>query len=101
MEGKESIEVLTSELPPIKTATDATVSSIVYLKRRDGSGSALVRLPPGSASERMSRELYSAGEIRAKHGQVLERLKDIPTFELHYCGLDEAIVELERLVSRP
>jgi hypothetical protein len=101
MEGKESIEVLTSELPPIKTATDATVSSIVYLKRRDESGSALVRLPPGSASERMSRELYSAGEIRAKHGQVLERLKDIPTFELHYCGLDEAIVELERLVSRP
>jgi hypothetical protein len=101
MEGKESIEVLTSELPPIKTATDATVSSIVYLNRRDGSGNALVRLPPGSASERMSRELYSAGEIRAKHGQVLERLKDIPTFELHYCGLDEAIVELERLASRP
>jgi hypothetical protein len=101
MEGKESIEVLTSELPPIETATDATVSSIVYLKRRDRRGSALVRLPPGSATERMSHELYSAGDIRAKHGQVLERLKDVPTFELHYCGLDEAILELERLVGRP
>jgi hypothetical protein len=101
MEGKESIEVLTSELPPIETATDATVSSVVYLKRRKGGGSALVPLPPGSATQRMSQELYSAGEIRARHEQVLERLKDIPTFELHYCGLDEAIVELERLVGGP
>ncbi len=99
MEGKESIEVPTSELPRMHTAADATVSSIVYLNRYCSARSALVALPPGSATERMCGELYSAGEIRARHERVLERLRDVPTFELHYSGLSDAILQLERLVD--
>jgi hypothetical protein len=99
MEGKASIEVSVSELPPIETATEATVCSIVYLNRYPAAKGTLVPLPQGSATERMSDELYSAGEIRAKHEQVLERLADVPTFELHYCSPDQAIGQLERLVA--
>lgn len=99
MEGKESIEVLTSELPPMNTTTEVTVCSIVYLNRYAAAKSALVPLAPGTATERMSRELYSAGEIRAKHERVLDRLRDIPTFELQYSALDGAIRQLEKLVD--
>lgn len=99
MEGKESIEVLTSELPPIDRATEVTVSSIVYLNRYAAARNALVSLPPGTATERLSRELYSAGEVRAKHERVLDRLTDIPTFELQYSTLDGAIQQLGRLVD--
>ena len=99
MEGKASIEVPVSELPPIETATEAAVSSIVYLNRHPVAKGTLVPLPQGSATDRMSDELYSAGEIRTKHEKVLEKLADVPTFELQYCSLDQAIEQLERLVA--
>jgi hypothetical protein len=99
MEGKASIEVPVCELPKIDTATEATVCSIMYLNRYPGAKGALVRLPHGSATERMGKELYSAGEIRTTHRKALERLADIPTFELQYCSLDQAIEQLDRLAA--
>jgi hypothetical protein len=97
MEGKASIEVPVCELPPIDTATEATVCSIVYLNRYPAANGTLLPLPRGSATERMSKELYSAGEIRAMHETVLKKLAGIPTFELQYCSLDQAIEQLEGL----
>jgi len=99
MEGKASIEVPVCELPKIGTATEATVCSILYLNRYPGAKGALVPLPHGSATERMGKELYSAGEIRTTHRKALERLADIPTFELQYCSLDQAIEQLDRLAA--
>lgn len=99
MEGKASIEVPVCELPPIDTAAEATVSSIVYLNRFPTARGTIFSLPYGSATERMSKELYSAGEIRARHKKVLEKLAGIPTFELQYCSLDQAIEQLERLAA--
>jgi hypothetical protein len=99
MEGKASIEVPVCELPKIDTATEATVRSIVYLNRYPAAKGILLSLPRGSATERMSRELYSAGEIRARHEKVLERLAGIPTFELQYCSLDQAIEQLEHIAA--
>src|SRR5271170_3821768 len=99
MEGKASIEVPVWELPRIDTATEATVCSIVYLNRYAEAKGKLSPLPHGSATERMCKELYSAGEIRARHEKVLERLADIPTFELRYCSLDQAIQQLDGLAT--
>lgn len=99
MEGKASIEVPVCELPPIATATEATVRSIVYLNRSPEATGTLVPLPHGSATERMSKELYSAGEIRTMHEKVLERFAGIPTFELQYCSLHQAIEQLEGLAA--
>ncbi len=98
MEGKPSIEILVRELPSIDTATEVEVGSVVYLNRYTGAKANLIRLPHGSAAKRMSQELYSAGEIRARHEKVLERLNAVPVFELHYCVLDEGIEQLELLV---
>ncbi len=91
LEGKPSIEVATSELPVVSTATEATVDIIVYLRRHPSATGTLTRLPSGTATERAIRELYSAGEVRAKHEEVLGILSDVPTYELEYCDLDEAI----------
>ena len=99
MEGKPSIEVPISELPVENTATEATVDLIVYLSRNPSAVGRLIRLPNGTATERARRELYSAGEVRAKHERILEILWDIPTYELQYCDLSQGILTLD-LLSR-
>ncbi len=97
MEGKPSIEVPISELPVAYTANEATVDSIVYLKRFPGAVGRLERLPRGAATRRLCGELYSAGEIRAKHEKVLEKLWEIPTYELEYCSLGDGVKMLDLL----
>jgi hypothetical protein len=99
MEGKASIEVPMDELPPIDSATEATVSAIVYLNRYSGAKVQLIVLPELTATERMCKELYSAGEIRTKHERFLEKFAGIPTFELQYCELDQAIEKLAILTD--
>jgi hypothetical protein len=89
LEGKPSIEVPISELPVSKTATEATVDSIVYLHRCPSAGARLIRLPNGTATQRACRELYSAGDVRAKHESILEVLSNVPTYELRYCDLSQ------------
>lgn len=99
IEGKPSIEVSISELPVEKTAAEATVDFIVYLSRNSAAEGTLIRLPNGTATERACRELYSAGEVRAKHEKILQTLTDIPTYELQYCDLSRGILALD-LLSR-
>lgn len=99
MEGKASIEVSVSDLPLTDTSNEASVSAVVYLRRSPSVAPALIPLPHGSATWLLSRELYSAGEIRAKHQKILETLAGIPTFELHYQILEEAICQLDSLVA--
>jgi len=99
MEGKPSIEVSVSELPPLSTSNEAAVRAVVYLRRSSAVRPALIPLPHGSATQLMSEELYSAGEIRMRHQTILERLAGIPTFELHYQRLEEAISQLDQLVA--
>jgi hypothetical protein len=75
------------------------VCTVVYLRRSPSAGPAVIPLPHGSATQLLSRELYSAGEIRAGHQKMLEKLAGIPTFELHYQSLEEAIYQLDGLVE--
>jgi energy-coupling factor transporter ATP-binding protein EcfA2 len=99
IEGKPSIEVSVSELPIENTASEANVDFIVYLNRSPSAAGSLIRLPNGTATERTCSELYSAGDIRAKHEGILQILSDIPTYELHYCDLSQGILTLD-LLSR-
>jgi energy-coupling factor transporter ATP-binding protein EcfA2 len=99
MEGKPSIEVAISDLPVEATAAEATVDLIIHLNRTPSATGRLTRLPTGTATERACRELYSAGEIRAKHERLLEILSEVPTYELQYCELSQGIAALE-LLSR-
>lgn len=97
MEGKPSIEVSVSELPVVNTANETEIHSIVYLKRYPSAAGKLVRLPEGTATQRMRDELYSAGEVRARHEKILERFTAIPSYELYYSDLGDAIRQLEML----
>jgi hypothetical protein len=99
LEGKPSIEVPAADLPIAETAHEVNVSAVVYLRRIPSAQSTLTQLPPGSATRRMSQELYSAGEIRANHEKILYKFAATPTFELQYEGLEEAIVQLDLLVD--
>jgi energy-coupling factor transporter ATP-binding protein EcfA2 len=99
MEGKPSLEISSSELPILSTAFEAGIYSIVYLNRSRSPRTRLVPLPAGTATERTRKDLFSAGEIRAKHEKILEILSPVPTFELEYSVLDYAIDELDRLVQ--
>jgi hypothetical protein len=99
MEGKPSLEVRISELADlrIRTAPEVKVQSIVYLKRNLSSKGRLARLPAGTATLRTCQELFSAGEIREKHEAILQSLSDVPTYELYYRDLNDAMRELEFL----
>jgi hypothetical protein len=99
MEGKPSIEVPMSELPFLATATEARVHSIVYLNRYPAAAGKLVPLPEGTAPQRMRKELFSAGEIRTKHESSLEALSSVPTYELEYCELGQAMSQLDVLAQ--
>jgi hypothetical protein len=99
MEGKPSIEVPIAKLPISHAAAEAEVYSIVYLKRHPAATGKLVRLPGGTASRRAGDELYSAGQIRAKHLKSLEALREVPTYELEYYDLNAAIETLESLTG--
>jgi hypothetical protein len=99
LEGKPSIEVPISELPVWKTSTEATIDFVIYLNRSSSGEATLISLPSGTATQRACQELYSAGEIRAKHESILKVLSDIPTYELKYCDLHQGVEVLDRLTS--
>jgi hypothetical protein len=100
MEGKPSIEVPVSALSNFNAVCEANVHAILYLNRRPSAKATLTSLPAGTATKRMQKELFSAGEIREKHEKILERLSSVPTYELQYCALEEAIEQLALLVDR-
>ena len=100
IEGKPSIEILTCQLPVPCRSPDATVNCIVFLNRGTGAKAGVTQLPAGTATQRLQRELFSVGEIRSKHEEILERFWDIPTFDLQYDRLDEGIQALEILRSK-
>jgi hypothetical protein len=99
IEGKPSIEVPVSALPLRHTAKEADVHSIIYLHRLPSTRAKLVPLRSGSATERMKQELFSAGDIRAKHELMLEALSRVPTYELQYSDVEDAIQRLDTLVE--
>ena len=100
MEGKPSIEVSTAELPIERVSEEARVHSVVYLRRDPAAKAQLVRLPEGTATQMFSRDMYSAGEIRARHIANLQLLAEVPTYELRYYELNDAVDALESLTQK-
>lgn len=99
MEGKPSIEIPTSKLPVKRVAEEVAVKAVVFLSRRHGDRCELNRLPIGSAAERIGQGLFSAGEIRARHEKMLGKLRNVPTYELHYEMLQDGMRALDELAS--
>lgn len=99
LEGKPSIEVPSSDFPGLITAIETNVHAVVYLNRGSSAVARLIPLPAGTATQRLRRELYSAGEIRTKHEEILGIFSATPSYELQYCDLDDAIDQLDELAQ--
>ena len=97
MEGKPLIEVPIAELPVQRTAAETDIHAVVFLERRDRSACSLVRHPRGTATNRMQRELYSTGAIRARHERILKVFWNVPAYDLLYCQLQDGMEALESL----
>ena len=99
MEGKPSIEIQFSDLPglQVSSAPEVAVHAVVYLNRYSSPDATLTTLPAGTATLRICQELFSAGEIREKHKTRLQLLSSVPTYELHYRDLHDAIRKLHLL----
>jgi energy-coupling factor transporter ATP-binding protein EcfA2 len=97
MEGQPSLEIPITQLPVQSTSPESTVDAVVYLSRNPDGECRLIPLPAGTATQRIRRELYSAGEIRARHERLLELLWDVPTYDLHYSDLSDGIKAIEVL----
>lgn len=98
LDGKPSIEVLSAKLPISQSSFETNVHAVIFLHRSPVSFAQLTRCPPGTANRRLAANLFSAGQIRTKHTANLEKLAEVPTFELHYNCLDDAIRALDELV---
>jgi serine kinase of HPr protein (carbohydrate metabolism regulator) len=101
--GKPTIEVATELLQTIRTASSATVHSIVFLNRKHAGRSAeLIPLSRETAVERLSTSVWPP-ELAAIHDRQssVENLVQNSNFELRYRTLDEAIDLLDTLVESP
>jgi hypothetical protein len=100
MEGKPSIEVRTCDLPVERTSAEAEIHAVVFLSRQPGKKSKLIRLPNGTAHRRFCEGLFSVGEVRAKHENILQRFSNVATYQLQYEDLDDAIDALDQLTMK-
>ena len=100
MEGKPSIEVQTRDLPVERTSAESDIHAVVFLSRQPRAEDQLTRLSHGTATRRFSQGLFSAGEVRAKHEKILEKLSDVATYQLQYQNLEDALHALEQLTVK-
>ncbi|WP_213805484.1 aldolase [Granulicella sp. dw_53] len=98
LEGKPSIEVPTAELPPLVTADEATIHSIIFLNRQQFADAELIPLDRNTISERFRKDLYPTDYIQTLQVEALEQLASAAAFELRYCVLEDAVECLQTLV---
>jgi hypothetical protein len=90
--GKPSIEVPLSDFPQIRTATQCPILALVVLDRGSGVRPRAVRLPPGELTGQLLQDNCTYGaEVDAMHERAIRRLKDLPSWRLHYESLDDAL----------
>jgi len=99
MEGKPSIEVMTSELTGLTTAQEARIHYLILLDRQPGSVAELTPIPIAIALERFHENLYPVEEVRVEQIAALDQLKATEAYEFRYSTLDEAIHCLRSLVE--
>jgi hypothetical protein len=98
--GKPTIEVRTQSLKNMKIADESPIHAIVFLNRRDHEGGPprVLRVSKESAWKRFSFSVWAvqlpAFEQRLR---ALERLLQVPLYELRYDTLDPAIDLLESI----
>jgi hypothetical protein len=97
--GKPTIEVGTVSMGGIRTAEDSPIDCIVFLNREAHTGRPQVeRVPVEEAWKRLSFSVWAV-QLPAYEERIaaVERLLEIPAYEIRYSDLDPAIDALEEL----
>lgn len=95
--GKVVIQLSAAEAPYIATATQAEVGCMVLLKRTEGSKARIVRRNE-DLLQHVRFPPYGDTQVIAEQEAALRSLAGIPSFELSYSQLDDAVDCLARLV---
>ena len=96
--GKPSIELSTSTIPGIRTATFCEIDYVVFLNRGKTNSQELTGFPKEVARHYMHKHLCGLEEFRRSQIASVERMLNAEVFELRYRGLEWAADRLERLV---
>ena len=100
--GKPTIEVRTKSLEWLNAADESTIRRIVFLNRHDFQGGQPVLLPVSTeaAWERLSFSVWAV-QLPAFEERIeaLQRLLEIPMYEIRYGDFDPAIDLLESLAE--
>jgi len=98
--GEMSIEVLTEDMPDIRTAESAPVEQVVFLDRQPSGPASLVPLSTGEALSRLEAELPLFDEVvQEERTASLARLVRSTPHLLRYSDPDSALEKLEELLS--
>lgn len=100
--GKPTIEVRTKSLEWLNSADESTICRVVFLNRQDFQGGPpqIVPVSPEVAWERLSFSVWAV-QLPAFEERIeaLQRLLEIPMYEMRYSEFDPAIDLLETLAE--
>lgn len=102
-DGRPSIEVTSASMRDIRIANEASADYVVFLNRNDGESGRARFLPV--SQEQMLGRLFAGNwppdlPTRAEDWAALQRLRNVPAYEMCYRELDVAVDALENLVLR-
>jgi hypothetical protein len=90
--GKLSMEVPTSLLTGVRTASQAEIGALVFLDRQTEGPARLETMARGEVATLLLRDLPSYGpEVNAVHERTVGILAALPAFRLAYSSLPDAI----------
>jgi hypothetical protein len=100
--GKPTLEIPIERFPGFETAHECEASYVVFLDRQTSSGEVCALLPIARVERfrRLFRNRWpSELSVHEDRMAAIEKLADLPAFELTYESIDSAIDILERLVD--
>ena len=90
--GKLSMEVPTSLLSGVRTATQSEIGTLVFLDRRTEGTARVETMPADEVATLLLQDLPSYGpEVNAAHERTVGILATLPALRLTYSTLDDAI----------
>lgn len=98
--GKPSIEIPIDELGGLATAESAHIESIIFLNRSPILAPELVPLSREAVYPWFMQFPYPDTPKYSEQREAIQRLLDVPIFELRYTDLDWAIERLDTLAQR-
>jgi hypothetical protein len=100
--GKPTIQVHTNSIDGLRTADESPIDAVVFLNRPDHAGGP-AGMSPLAIEDAWSRLSFSVWAVQLPAYEerltALERVLNVPAFEIRYAALDSAIDRLQCMVE--